>query len=184
MGSGEMEFADLAEPAGRVIARAGYHLLTGGGDGVMAAAARAFTAVAGRQGLSLGIVRAHGTEHLGAHKGRRPYRPRGPNAWVEIPILSHLPLSGTQGKHDLSRNHINFLTASLVVVLPGGPGTASELELALEYGRPVVLFLGAESIVGVDALALTRRYGGQIARAGGEDDLANRIYSTVGDPCA
>jgi predicted Rossmann-fold nucleotide-binding protein len=184
MGSGAREFADLAEPAGRVIARGGYHLLTGGGDGVMTATARAFVAVADRRGLSLGIVRADGVEHLGEHTRRRRYRPRGPNGYVEVPILTHLPYSGSQGKHDLSRNHINVLTASLVVVLPGGAGTATELELALEYGRPVVLFLGAESIAGANAQALTRRYAGQMAVAEGEHDLAHRLYTTAGDPCA
>jgi predicted Rossmann-fold nucleotide-binding protein len=38
--------------------------------------------------------------------------------------------SGDEGRDTLSRNHINALTADLVVVLPGGSGTLSELELA------------------------------------------------------
>ena len=32
----------------------------------------------------------------------------------------------------------NVLTSDVIVVLPGGAGTASEIELAIEYGRPIV----------------------------------------------
>ena len=71
---------------------------------------------------------------------RRP-KPGYPNPWVEIPIATHLPLSGTQGQDDLSRNHINVLSADAVVAFPGGPGTLSEVKLALRYQRPVVAFL-------------------------------------------
>ena len=39
-----------------MVARLGAHLLTGGGYGVMAAAAQGFVAVADRAGLSIGIV--------------------------------------------------------------------------------------------------------------------------------
>src|SRR5262249_58412381 len=65
-----------------------------------------------------------------------------PNAWSDLPARTPLPLSGREGTDPLSRNHINVLTADLVVGLPGGDGTRSEMELALRYERPVVLFLG------------------------------------------
>jgi len=65
-----------------------------------------------------------------------------PNPWVEVPIRTHLPLSGVDGTDPRSRNHINVLTADVVVALPGGDGTRSEVRLALRYGRPVVAFLG------------------------------------------
>jgi predicted Rossmann-fold nucleotide-binding protein len=181
MGSGEHAFPALAEAAGRVIGAAGYHLLTGGGDGVMAAAARGFTGVPDRAGLSLGIVRADGVEHLGESRASRRYTPRGPNPYVELAIFTHLPYSGRRGKHDLSRNHINVLTATAVVVLPGGDGTASELELALEYGRPVVLFLGRETVAGASAEALQRRHGDRVSVATGEADLARRLRALLGD---
>jgi len=180
MGSGEHEFADLAEPVGRTIAAAGWHLLTGGGAGVMTAVARAFTAVPGRAGLSLGVIRAASAGHLGEAKTSRRYEGRGPNPWVEVPIFTHLPLSGAQGKHELSRNHINVLTATVVVVLPGGDGSASELELALEYGRPVVLFLGRETVGGATAGMLARRYGSALAVATTEADCARRLRDLVG----
>ena len=38
-----------------------------------------------------------------------------------------------------SRNHIIVLSADHVVALPGGPGTRSEVELALDYGKSPVL---------------------------------------------
>ena len=180
MGSGDHEFAELAEPAGRVVARGGYHLLTGGSDGVMTATTRAFTAVADRRGLALGIVRADGLDCLGEARATRRYRPRGPNDWVEVPILTHLPYSGAQGKHELSRNHINVLTATAVVVLPGGDGTLSELELALEYGRPVILFLGRHAVAGADATTLAQRYGGTPGIATGEDELAAKLRDLTG----
>ena len=142
MGSGVEPHEELASVVGRAIAEAGCHLLTGGGGGVMEAVARAFCAEPERRGLSIGVVRAADASALELRGGRRVWRGRGPNPWVEIPIRTHLPLSGVQGKDPLSRNPINVLSSDLVVVLPGGPGTRTELELAREFGRPVVLFLG------------------------------------------
>lgn len=175
MGSGEAEFAGLAEAAGRVVAVAGYHLLTGAGGGVMTATARAFTAVPDRSGLSLGVVRAGGVAHLGERLTSRHYEPRGPNPWVEVAIFTHLPYSGREGKHDLSRNHINVLSADVVVVLPGGDGTASELELALEYGRPVILFLGTGTVAGSDAAGLRDRHGDRVRLAASEEELTRAL---------
>jgi len=41
----------------------------------------------------------------------------------------------------MSRNHINILSATVIVALPGGPGTASEVRLAVGYGRPIIGYL-------------------------------------------
>lgn len=131
MGSGSREHRALAEPLGEWIARAGYHLLTGGGSGVMAAASRGFQRVPERLGSVLAVLPADA-----ASANRRP--PAGyPNEWVEIPIRTHLPLSGERGTEPLSRNHINVLTADVVLALPGSSGTSSEVRLALAYRRPV-----------------------------------------------
>lgn len=145
MGSGREEHAERAEPLGEWVARQGFHLLTGGGAGVMAAVSRGFARVVGRQGCCLGIVPG------GAG-------PAYPNPWVEIPILTHLPLSGRRGTDPLSRSHLNVLTSSVVVALPGGAGTRSEVELALRYHRAVVGFLSErEEIPGLPAgVALAR----------------------------
>jgi predicted Rossmann-fold nucleotide-binding protein len=40
----------------------------------------------------------------------------------------------------MSRNHLIVLSAHAVVALPGGEGTRSEIELALEYHTPLLLF--------------------------------------------
>jgi hypothetical protein len=38
-----------------------------------------------------------------------------------------------------SRNHIVILSADVLVAFPGGAGTRSEIQLALEYGRPLLI---------------------------------------------
>ncbi len=58
-GSGDTldgERAELARRVGSMIAGLGAHLLTGGGYGVMVAAAEGFVAVADRPGFSIGVV--------------------------------------------------------------------------------------------------------------------------------
>ncbi len=137
MGSGVEAHAALAAPLGRWIANQGFHLLTGaGGAGVMAVVGRAFTEVADRDGLLVGVIPSlAGDPECGPPAGY-------PNHWVELVIRTHLPARGPSGGSDYSRNHINVLTADVVIGLPGGAGTLSELALAVRYGRPCVAFLG------------------------------------------
>lgn len=180
MGSGDHEIAELAEPVGRLVARAGHHLLTGGADGVMRAVARAFVGVPDRRGLSIGIVRADGSDHLGDGRPSRACRSRGPNPYVELPIFTHLPHSGSLGKDALSRNHINVLTSNVLVVLPGGAGTASELELAVEYGRRAILFLADQRLGGATSAEIARRHGSRVAVATNEGDV-ERMLRAVAD---
>ena len=143
MGSGTQEHAELAQPVGRWLAGQGVHLLTGGGAGVMASVSRAFYETAGRKGLVIGIVPGSG-DH------RTPRKPGYPNPWVEIPIFTHLPLTGVRGTESLSRNHINVLSSDVILALPGSAGTASEIRLALSYQRPVIAYLGSrEDIPGL-----------------------------------
>jgi predicted Rossmann-fold nucleotide-binding protein len=144
MGSGLEPHEELAAPLGTWIARSGYHLLTGGGGGVMETVARAFCAVPGRRGLSIGIIRAAEPPVLDPATGRRRYRPNRVNDWLEVPIHTHLH---TSDQTFASRNHINVLTADALVVLPGDSGTDSELRLAAQYGRRVVLFLGEDRLM-------------------------------------
>ncbi|HYO57039.1 molybdenum cofactor carrier protein [Archangium sp.] len=134
LGSGKEEHRAWVEPLARWIAERGFHLLTGAGGGVMRAAAEAFVEVEGRVGLSLGIVPGAVVD------GTWRPKPGYPNAGVEVPILTHLPLSGEQGTEPMSRNHLNVLTARALVALPGGTGTVSEAVLALRYGKPLILF--------------------------------------------
>src|SRR5262245_37692814 len=106
MGSGEREHSARAEPLGRWLAREGVHLLTGAGRGVMTAVSRAFCSVEERRGLCIGIV-------PGDAAGRAP--DGYPNPFVELAIRTHLPLRGTDGTEALSRNHVNVLSADVVV---------------------------------------------------------------------
>ncbi len=101
----------------------------------MESVSRTFHETPRRRGSVIGILPCAGGDPL-----RRP-KPGYPNQWVEIPIATHLPLSGENGQDDLSRNHINILSADAVVAFPGGSGTLSEVKLALRYEKPVVAFL-------------------------------------------
>jgi predicted Rossmann-fold nucleotide-binding protein len=110
----------------------------------MAAASRAFYETPNRRGVVIGIVPCE----EGSVLPRAGY----PNPWVEVPIFTHLPHSGPRGQEPLSRNHINVLTADVIVALPGSAGTASEVALAVSYRRPIVAFLdSADEIPGLPA---------------------------------
>jgi uncharacterized protein (TIGR00725 family) len=99
---------------GGFIAEHGWVLLNGGRNaGVMEASARG----AGEAGgLVVGILPGDTTT------GVAPF--------VDIAIPT--------GMGD-ARNAINVLASHVVVALPGGPGTVSEVSLALKAGRKVVL---------------------------------------------
>ncbi|MED5376552.1 MAG: hypothetical protein VYC24_00585 [Acidobacteriota bacterium] len=130
IGSGVDDHDDLAQPLGQWLAGQDVHLLTGGGSGVMEAVSRSFHSAPDRRGLVIGV--------LPGEAGRSP---EGyPNPWVEIPIATHLPFSGEQGTEVRSRNHINVLSADAIIVLPGGAGTASEVDLAIKYRKPLAAF--------------------------------------------
>jgi predicted Rossmann-fold nucleotide-binding protein len=135
MGSGTEAWADYAEPLGRQVAERGAHLLTGGGGGTMTAVARAFCAVAGRRGLSIGILPSVSDATQGY-----ALKPGYPNSWIELPILT--PLGTYAGGDDaaLNRNHANVLTADAIVALPGAAGTKNEIRLARRYRTPLILF--------------------------------------------
>jgi len=134
MGSGTRSYHTRAHMVGRWLAGEGVHLLTGGGSGVMAAVSEAFFKVSERKGSVIGIIPGGIDNQSQAPAGY-------PNSWVEIPILTHLPLSGSTGTDLQSRNHINILTSRVIIALPGSAGTASEVALALKYNRPLAAFL-------------------------------------------
>ena len=151
MGSSSEPFKHLSEPIGRLIAESGCHLLTGGGYGVMAEVSKAFCEVENRTGHSIGILRSSDLPLLKEKKQERRQVSHIVNPWVEIPILTHLPLSGEFGTDFMSRNHINVMASDLVIALPGGQGTFSEVTLRVQYRRPIVLFIGDEAINGKKA---------------------------------
>ena len=102
----------------------------------MAAVSRAFHDTLDRRGLVIGVLPCD--ESLVNPKDGYP------NQWVEIPVQTHLPLSGERGVEPLSRNHINVLTSDLVVALSGDAGTLSEVRLAVRYERPVIAFVESD----------------------------------------
>jgi uncharacterized protein (TIGR00725 family) len=137
VGSASDQHQDRAAALGCWLAGQGVHLLTGSGQGVMAAVSRAFAEVPARKGLVLGIVPCIAEDSPDVPK--RGY----PNDWIEVPIRTHLHLSGAEGEHHRSRNHLVALTANVMVALPGGAGTASEVRLALRYKKPLIAYLKA-----------------------------------------
>ncbi|NIX54982.1 MAG: molybdenum cofactor carrier protein [candidate division Zixibacteria bacterium] len=139
IGSGTGEHADYAIPLGQWLAQQGYDLVNGGGGGVMESVARAFVSVKNRKGMVLGIIPASGSCSTPEERAAYSTPPGYPNAWIDRPVYTHLHLSGASGKETASRNHIIILTADAVIAFPGGPGTRSEIELALEYGKPLVI---------------------------------------------
>ncbi len=178
MGSGTAKHPELSDPVGRIIAESGCHLLTGGGSGVMAAVSRSFTRVRGRAGLCIGIIKG---QTVPSPDGGLIHEPSPTNSWIEIPIITHLPLSGSDGRDFQSRNHINVLTADILIVLPGGPGTLSEVTLRMDYGGDLILFLGNGTVDGKTAgeLAAPARYNGQVTVPASAGELRELITETL-----
>ena len=123
MGAGDANPRHLAmaRDLGRRIAEAGWILLTGGRDvGVMDAASAGAKEVTGS--LTLGIL-PDATSRVSPH--------------VDVAVFTDL---------GNARNNINVLTSDVVVACGvEGPGTASEVALALKSGKPVVLLAGDEA---------------------------------------
>jgi len=125
MGGGSAAEADLraAETFGGLVARSGYALLTGGGPGIMEAASR-------------GARRAGGPA-IGVLPVQEPAAGY-PNAFVTHPLFTGLgafnPATG-----DAGRNRINILASDLIAAFPGAAGTNSEIRLAAENRKPLVL---------------------------------------------
>jgi ribosomal-protein-alanine N-acetyltransferase len=149
VGDGGKPHREKTMLVGEWIAQSGCHLLTGGGGGVMASVSDYFGESAGRPGLAIGVIPGSST----ARGSRFEYRTKGsayPNYSVEVAVFTHL--AGEDPEGERSRNHVNVLSADLVVALPGGVGTHAEIQLAKRYGKPVLLFLtGADSIFGKSA---------------------------------
>ncbi len=116
MGGGEAskEVDLLARDLGQALATEGWVVLSGGRNaGVMAAVSEG-AATAG--GLVVGILPDRDLDRASPH--------------LTIPIRT--------GLGD-GRNIINILSSDVVVALPGGPGTLSEMALALGNGKPLLL---------------------------------------------
>ena len=111
-GEASAEEVEVAEQVGRGLAQAGAVVLTGGHEGVMAAACRG---AIGAGGLTVGIL-------PGADR-------RAANQWVTVAIPT--------GLGEL-RNGLIVRAADAVIAVGGAYGTLSEVALALKTGVPVV----------------------------------------------
>lgn len=124
MGAGAASPAtlELAHTLGRLVAEAGWVVLTGGRPaGVMDAACAGAKMVSGS--LTVGIL------------------PSGP----EGPVSPQVDLAIFTGIGE-ARNAVNVLSSDVVVACGvEGPGTASEVALALRLGRPIVLLAPSPS---------------------------------------
>lgn len=125
-GVAEGETVELAESVGRLLAERGHELVCGGRGGVMAAACRGAADVGGR---TIGIL--PGTDRADA------------NPYVDVAVAT--------GLGDI-RNALVVLNGDAVIAIAGGPGTLSEIGLALVYGRPVagISTHDVEGVVAVD----------------------------------
>lgn len=122
MGPGEgasREVLDAAYALGRLIAQAGWVLLTGGRDaGVMDAASQGAKEA---QGLTVGIL--PGDSSLGMSDA------------IDIPIMTGM---------GQARNNINVLSSRIIFACGMGAGTASEIALAIKAGKKVILLTSNE----------------------------------------
>ena len=103
---------DLAYEVGKLVAKRGAILVTGGLTGVMEAACRGAKEAGG---LTIGILPGD------SHESANPY--------VDIPIVTGM------GE---ARNIVIVKTADALIAIDGKYGTLSEIAIAVSLGKPVV----------------------------------------------
>ena len=118
MGPGEGATSDDMNNAyllGKFIAGQNWVLLTGGRNkGIMNSASKGARE---NHGLTIGILPGESYNSL--------------SEYVDIPIVTGL---------GNARNNINILSSVVVVAIGIGPGTTSEIALAIKAGKDVILF--------------------------------------------
>ncbi|MCB1651616.1 MAG: hypothetical protein KDI46_06140 [Alphaproteobacteria bacterium] len=134
MGSHENPWNEYAKPVGELLARRGFNLLTGAGDGVMTAVAKAFTDVDDRKGVAIGIKPA--VDYMGERLSEIDY----PNPYIEIPMITPLSAKAQNDVMPFSRNLVNVMSSKALIILPGSHGTQNEVSLGLMYQKPLILF--------------------------------------------
>jgi uncharacterized protein (TIGR00725 family) len=135
MGAGAEEWNEFAEPLGRLIAAKGFDLLTGGGTGVMTSVSRAYKQSGFASGRTIGIIPTIKNAD-GSYTPKDNY----PNEYIDIPILTPLGVFDGTDPNQVSRNWVNIMTSHAIIALPGSKGTKNEILLALQFGKPTLLF--------------------------------------------
>ena len=178
MGAGDHAYDDLSRIAGRVIAQEGYHLLAGGGGGVMAAVARAFTATPSRAGLSLGVVRADGDAHLRPHVGLDADGGVHPeDAVVPLRGAALVPEAGEEHRRGVGAEDVAHAAEHLVGELVEGEvgeGGVDDLLHAVQH-RGMGLGVGPRLGRGGEVLRGAERDGGGVGDRLEEADLVRAL---------
>ena len=128
IGSGS-EWEAQAEQVGRLLAERGCTVVTGGGAGVMAAAARGAKQAGGR---TVGILPGES--------------PSEANEWIEISVATGI---------GHARNLAVAASGDAVIAVGGSWGTLSEIAFARRLGRPVVVLEGGVAVEGEGFLRAT-----------------------------
>lgn len=119
--SADARLCHMAEEVGRAVAAAGWHLLTGGGGGVMEAACRGFAEGRGEgSGTSIGVLPAEDEGFA--------------NAFLDIALPTGM---------GFARNALIARAACGVIAVGGCSGTLSEIALAWQMGKPIVALEGS-----------------------------------------
>ena len=105
----------LAQAVGRAIAEKGYSLVCGGLGGVMLESCRGFKELAS-SGRTIGILPS--------------FEETSANKFIDIIVPTGL---------DIGRNQLVVASGFAVVVIGGGAGTLSEIALASQIGKPIIL---------------------------------------------
>ena len=139
---------------GRLVARAGWVLVTGGrAAGVMEAASRGAHEAGG---LVVGVLPGEDAD--------------GASQFVDLAVVTGL---------GQARNNVNVLSSRAVIACGMGPGTASEVALALKAKKRVVL-LGA----GREAEAFFKSIGGGgVFIAGSPQEAVETVKRVLGFGC-
>lgn len=115
----DQEVIKLAQQAGKIIAEAGYNLVCGGLGGVMLESCRGFKSTHST-GSTVGIIPS--------------YNAATANEFIDVVIPTGL---------DIGRNQLVVASGFAVVVIGGGAGTLSEIALASQINKPVLLIKGS-----------------------------------------
>lgn len=150
---------DAAFKTGAEIMRAGFTLICGGLGGVMEAACRgASTVVGSGTGRIIGVL-------PGYDKGEA-------NPYVDVVIATGI---------GYARNSIIASSADAVIVISGGSGTLSEIALAWQYGKPIVILRGLPGITSrFIEESIDGRRSDRILGADSPEDAVHIIRSILG----
>ena len=151
-GSAIQDDVEAAYHLGKLVAQNGWILLNGGrNSGIMEASAKG---ARDNGGLTIGILLDE--------------TPQRASRYINIPIVTGM---------GSARNCINVLTSDIVVACPGGPGTLSEIALALKYDKRVILFKYQEN-----PLFESYHQAGQLCYADSPEKVIEKINAWIQRP--